>query len=453
MATEVELKLTLPSKAVANFLQDPQLGEARDVLMLDNQYFDTADLLLNKAHAALRIRKSQNGFKQTLKNKGTALAGLHIRGEWEYDIPDATLDWSLFPRDVQIDEKLRDQIEPIFKTDFSRHVWIKTFNNSEIELVLDQGSIEYGDRHVPLCEVELELIKGDAEDLFAFALELAKLHPLVPCDINKAERGYALLQPTLTFFSPQDFSTLYLNQTDFSLSALLQETLTRISRSWDDFSSHENWWSLLVLSRQVQGLAWMVNQLPSVPESLQQSLNELSDELVNLLEPGSVVIALSVDRHNHSRGLLQRLLQSLAPTLNEGLDTFIQHNNLGKIMLMLGQYLYEQDKELSFNEYLLSSLHNLQVSQWQENNSGQMQTLQGLAYLFRRLQHPAYPLLNQFITSRLVVNAMELAMQGLPGISDEYSHAKLSSWVRRLTVEQRGLADARSALFESLSDL
>ena len=453
MATEVELKLTLPSKAVANFLQDPMLGEALNVLVLDNQYFDTDDLLLNQAHAALRIRKSQHGFKQTLKNKGTALAGLHVRGEGEYDLPAATLDWSLFPDDVKIDKTLRDKIKPIFNTDFSRHVWIKTFNNSEIELVLDQGSIEYGDSHVPMCEVELELIKGDAADLFSFALELAKSHPLVPCDINKAERGYALLQPTLTFFSAQDFSTHYLNQSNFSLSALLQETLTRISRSWDDFASHENWWSLVVLSRQVQGLAWMINQLPKVPESLQLGLNDLSTELVTLLEPGSVVIALSVDRHNHSRGLLQRLLQNLAPTLNEGLDAFIHNNKLGNIMLMLGQYLYKQDAELSFNEYLLSSLHNLEVSQWQENNSGQMQTLQGLAYLFRRLKHPAYPLLNRFITSRLVVGAMDLAVEGLPCISDEYSKAKLSSWVRRLTVEQRDLADARSALFESLSGL
>ena len=90
MANEVELKLTLPEYAVDAFLASSNLGESQgEPLLLDNQYFDTDDLALNQSHAALRIRKSQFGYKQTLKNKGQAIAGLHQRGEWEYDIDEA----------------------------------------------------------------------------------------------------------------------------------------------------------------------------------------------------------------------------------------------------------------------------------------------------------------------------------------------------------------------------
>lgn len=68
MAKEVELKLSLPSHGVDAFLQDADLGQPQGApLELDNQYFDTPELALNKAHAALRVRKSQHGFKQTLK--------------------------------------------------------------------------------------------------------------------------------------------------------------------------------------------------------------------------------------------------------------------------------------------------------------------------------------------------------------------------------------------------
>jgi len=261
MANEVELKLTLPSFAVQDFLQDSQLGDYQgEPLVLDNQYFDTDDLKLNQSHAALRIRKSQYGYVQTLKNKGTALAGLHVRGEWEYDIPSAHIDWSLFPQDVQIEDEIKQAVKPLFKTDFNRHVWNVSFGESQIELVLDQGLICTNKHNAPISEIELELKSGDAADLFALALQLSQRYPLVPCDISKAERGYALLYPIISFFTPTDFALQMQSEQDFSLNPFLQETLQRISRRWDDVCSTENWWSLLVLSRQVQAMAWMINQ-------------------------------------------------------------------------------------------------------------------------------------------------------------------------------------------------
>jgi len=287
--------------------------------------------------------------------------------------------------------------------------------------------------------------------LFALALQLAKRYPLVPCDISKAERGYALLYPIISFFTPTDFAMQMQSEQDFSLNPFLQETLQRISRRWDDVCSTENWWSLLVLSRQVQAMAWMINQLPMVPEAIQNGWQDLALDLVKLLEPANLVIALHVDHHSNSRGLSQRLMQMQDSEMTVRLKTFIDDNKLGNNMLLLGQFLYAQTESVSFNEYLASSLHNLEVSQWQENNDQQMQMLQGMAYLFKRLDHSAYQILNRFINQSLVVSAMTQAQKTMQTISDEDSRAKLGSWVRRLTVEARTLQDLRASLLEALN--
>ena len=79
-----------------------------------------------------------------------------------------------------------------------------------------------------------------------------------------------------------------------------------------------------------------------------------------------------------------------------------------------------------------------------------MQMLQGLAYMFKRLENPSYTTLNQFINQVLVVNGMTHAQKMMASISDEDSRAKLGSWVRRLTVETRTLHDLRANLLEAL---
>lgn len=440
MAQEVELKLTLPAYEVEAFLADKELGTSQgDVLLLDNQYFDTDDLKLNQSHAALRIRKSQHGYKQTLKNKGQAIAGLHQRGEWEYDIPSADIDWSLFPAELDIDPDLQKAIKPIFKTDFERHVWIKAIGESEIELVLDQGVIQNHENNIGLCEIELELKQGKVEDLFTFALQLAQRHPLVPCDINKAERGYHLNHPELSFFQAQDFS----QQDDIDVRELLQESLTRISRRWDDFSSQENWWSVLVLSRQVSAVSRMLSLLET-PQGLQQKWNDVSRQILKVLASARTVIALYVDDHNHSRGLSNRILQTIQGQLNIQISEWLKQNHLGLAMLELGQWLYGWSSSISFNQTIQSSLDQWANELYQDQTMDfcHVEKLQTVAYLYRRMNHPAYDSLHQFINLQMVVLGMSDAME-ICVITDEESRAKLASWTRRLTVEQRHLAQAK----------
>ncbi len=56
-------------------------------------------------------------------------------------------------------------------------------------MAIDHGEILAGEQRQPLCEVELELLSGPVDDLFAIALPLISRHPLVLDNRSKAERG------------------------------------------------------------------------------------------------------------------------------------------------------------------------------------------------------------------------------------------------------------------------
>ena len=65
--------------------------------------------------------------------------------------------------------------------------------NSEIELTIDKGKVEAGRQSSPLCEVELELKRGESAELFKLARMLAEEVPVQLAVKSKAEHGYALI--------------------------------------------------------------------------------------------------------------------------------------------------------------------------------------------------------------------------------------------------------------------
>ena len=82
---------------------------------------------------------------------------------------------------------------PLFETSVHRQVYPIRHRRSEIELTVDRGKIEAGSRSASLCEVELELKRGEPADLFGTARELSKEVPVRLALASKAERGYSLL--------------------------------------------------------------------------------------------------------------------------------------------------------------------------------------------------------------------------------------------------------------------
>ncbi|EAT11438.1 CYTH domain-containing protein [Bermanella marisrubri] len=437
MSHEVELKLTLPQVAVEALLD--ALGEPHSVTPLHNQYFDTPDLQLNQAHAALRIRKTPTGYVQTLKNKGVAIAGLHQRGEWEYQISEPKLEWSLFS-DVPLDNNLKEQVSALFSTDFDRCLWNIQHDQSEIEVVLDQGLItaidDETEHSIALCEVELELKSGDVNALFTFAQSLCQKHPLVPCDINKAERGYALINSQVSFYES-------ISGPDVSNQQYLEDCLMRMSRTWDAFIQKEDLFSILNLYRQVCGAVLVIQHVLDAPQLLDQ-WRKLQSSLQRLLDKAQVPMALFLDDHSNSRGLSQRLLKSMQSSLWSDIDTWIQSNELGQCMLAMGAFLYatEHNKLASpvincgdmTRESILLSVQHL----------NDLQQLQGLADIYKRKEDAAYQLLEPLINHHLVILGMMHAKNSSLG-TDQDSKAKLDSWARRLTVMQRHLQHAQHA--------
>jgi triphosphatase len=202
MAIEIELKLAIApehAKAVRACAAGlPGAGKAARNRVY-NVYFDTPDLLLKRQRMALRMRKLGRKWLETLKTAGSSAGGLHQRNEWEFALPDATLDLSLFKEtplgELKQRAELHTLLKPAFVTDFVRTAWrMEPAPGSIVEMVLDQGTIECEGRHEAICEIEIELIEGEAGALFDVADALVAATPAQPAYASKAERGYRLFQ-------------------------------------------------------------------------------------------------------------------------------------------------------------------------------------------------------------------------------------------------------------------
>lgn len=193
---EIELKLALPSTQIDALFNHPALaGTAPLKQHLINTYFDTPSGDLAKAQVAVRLRQVDNQVLQTVKTAGHGGGGLSSRQEWEWAVThqqlDATALRELPPFQGQLLSAI-DQLTPTLNTDFTRHSWQLTWQDSHIELVLDKGEITSGSACAPICEIELELKTGQPEALWSLALALAERVPLRPSDSSKAARGNAL---------------------------------------------------------------------------------------------------------------------------------------------------------------------------------------------------------------------------------------------------------------------
>jgi triphosphatase len=90
-------------------------------------------------------------------------------------------------------KNVRRRLKPIFETRVRRTVYPIQSGDSEIELTIDKGKVEAGRQSSPLCEVELELKRGESAELFKLARMLAEEVPVQLAVKSKAERGYALI--------------------------------------------------------------------------------------------------------------------------------------------------------------------------------------------------------------------------------------------------------------------
>src|SRR5262245_51894099 len=196
-AREVELKLNVEPSLLSRLEAHPLFAksEARSQT-LPSVYFDTDSFELRDAGLSLRVRQTEGTYVQTVKSGifGNPL----YRGEWEAKIkgphPDlrAAHDSPL----KHVLKKSAGALKPLFETRVRRTV--RRFENAwtNIDIALDRGEISTGPRRAPICELELELKKGEPSALFKLARELSQKAPLLLAIKSKAERGYGLVEGT-----------------------------------------------------------------------------------------------------------------------------------------------------------------------------------------------------------------------------------------------------------------
>ena len=196
MSNEIELKLEVAPGAAEELMRQPWIEQAprRSQHQL-SVYFDTADNDLRKRGYSLRVRSAGDRFVQTVKSLDSGV-GLFERGEWEYQIdgpePDAErLEHTpLAGIDVAA-------LHPVIRSEVNRTACRLSPDGAEIELDMDHGTMTAGGRKLPVHEIEIELVRGNASSAIALARRIAGEVPVKLGVMSKAERGFALADDAL----------------------------------------------------------------------------------------------------------------------------------------------------------------------------------------------------------------------------------------------------------------
>lgn len=201
MFLEIELKLHIAPENINLLLQHPllQLTPMQTILVerLISRYFDTADLVLWHNGLSMRVREAGGRTIQTLKTAGKQIGDLQHRHEWDQPIAHNSPNIEQFT-DAQLKTKLsallgNKPLLELFHTDFERRSWnLFTEDETQIELVLDQGHVKTATNQAMLHEIELELKQGDSQQLYKIAEQLKSTIPLTVETRSKAARGYLL---------------------------------------------------------------------------------------------------------------------------------------------------------------------------------------------------------------------------------------------------------------------
>ncbi|MDP8099288.1 inorganic triphosphatase [Pasteurella atlantica] len=201
MQNEIELKMMLEPhniEAIKKWLvTQPILKKQTDELI--NTYYDTPSLFFANQKMGLRVRKVNQHCEMTLKTKGEIVGGLHIRPEYNMNLPNDKPDFKRLDDHFNLQfsdvEDIHHSLEKVFSTDVTRTCWLIQYQNAEIEIALDQGWVKNKWGEDPICEIELELKNGELGDLMQFLNYLPILDGMYFSALSKAERGYFVGRP------------------------------------------------------------------------------------------------------------------------------------------------------------------------------------------------------------------------------------------------------------------
>ncbi|MNR76155.1 CHAD domain protein [compost metagenome] len=294
---EIELKLLIRPQDVASFKKHPLLKKyAQSAPVTQDQadlYFDTDEQNLRKCDAGLRVRQAGKVWTQTLKAGGSVEGGLHQRHEWESQVHRAEPDLYALRKMIDVSgawddlissPKFAARLRPIFSATVSRTTWQLHFpDGSEIECVLDQGTLGTAERSEAISEIELELVSGKALHLFDFALELMKKVPLQIGSLSKADRGYALHTPQpFAAVKAQDLQLSKKMTINQAFEAIVDNCLQQVQANAPGVAASDNiecLHQMRVGIRRLRSALKLFEEAIAIPEDLRLELDWLSAEI------------------------------------------------------------------------------------------------------------------------------------------------------------------------------
>jgi len=206
---EIELKYRIDSvEQYESILADGWIAahaenEEPEIVRMKAAYYDTEDHILIRHNIAFRIRCENERTVATLKwsDDDDGISGLYIRSEINIPVSDQCCffdpDPSIF-KESKEGQDLLDIIDGkplanIFDMVFTRKRFRIDYEQSILEIALDEGVIVIGDNNIQLRELEIEIYSGIKEDLLAVGKKLANKYRLEPELQTKFSRGVELI--------------------------------------------------------------------------------------------------------------------------------------------------------------------------------------------------------------------------------------------------------------------
>lgn len=185
---ENEIKLSFPSKeALYAAIREEWFQRAISILEVkdesyDNRYLDTITRDLRETLTTVRVRHVLGkDYIHTVKTGGKSLHnGLSCKYEWNAALETGDFDVDTFiscagPSEDPVDilEKALapvrgKELVDLCRTSFTRKTILARFRASEMEICLDIGLCFGLTRSEPICEMEIELISGEVQDIRDF---------------------------------------------------------------------------------------------------------------------------------------------------------------------------------------------------------------------------------------------------------------------------------------------
>ncbi|OTG66572.1 CHAD domain-containing protein [Acinetobacter silvestris] len=335
--SKIELKFQIPKDQTELLIKALQRKNAQK-MQLHTNYYDSDDFKLSQHAVSLRQRLQDQNCVQSL-NIQTQNQSKH--SEFNINFEQQTnpaLNLQAYKYNKHIDKNiikllnsLQNNLRLQFEIQVERWVTISSFQNSKIQVQLDQGQISHNHQVKDLIEIKFQLQQGTIQDFISFIFPYIKRYHLCLNGYTKLQQCYLLAQG-LTEYPTQNQSTLQLKHHDskaVALKKMIQNCLEHllpnstaiasgyfnsqhvhqarvaIRRLRSAFSMFSNW-SQHVDPIWTKQLAIIFRQLGTT-----RDLDVIAEEIVpKLLKAGAPELKLPLSTQQTSISL-QQLFQSL----------------------------------------------------------------------------------------------------------------------------------------------